>query len=613
MTSRESSKVRGRRLRRTPAVVLAALCVLLAGVPVALGQEGGGGGRKLVFTVGMTNDIRTVNPLSLIEAPEYELAFMNYDLLVHFDQETLAPAPGLAEDWEVSEDGLTWTFTIRDDATWHDGEPVTAHDIAFTYNYIVDNAVSLYANYFPATDEIVARDDTTLVWKTKQPTLAPEWPPWVYILPEHIWGEFKSLKEAEGFDNVPAIGSGPFQLVEWKRGQFIRMRAYKDYWGGAPTIDEVVVRVFKNQEAMVQALKKGEIDFAEGISAQLFDSLENAEGIETHVAAAGGFTNLIMNVLPDGERLPACGGPCDSTGHPALLDPQVRLAIAHAIDKEALIDRVLSGYGQYGTTVVPPQTAPRWHYEPTEDELIDFDLEAANAILDEAGYEDTDGDGVREMPGGGRPLEMRLMLRSESSDSIKMGPFIQGWLKQIGIETKNEAVTDAKLLDEWGVNNFDLYTYGWGPDPDPDFILSTFTTGQCLSWADTCYSNPEYDRLYQQQHTTVDEEERKSIVEEMQRILYQDNPEIVLFYDNDLQAYRSDRWTGFVEQPEPQGYLLFGYGPYSYRSIEPVSASQDDGGQGGSAAVWVIGAGVIVVGAVAAALVRRRSGAEERE
>jgi peptide/nickel transport system substrate-binding protein len=99
----------------------------------------------------------------------------------------------------------------------------------------------------------------------------------------------------------------------------------------------------------------------------------------------------------------------------------------------------------------------------------------------------------------------------------------------------------------------------------------------------------------------------------MQRILYQDNPEIVLFYDNDLQAYRSDRWTGFVEQPEPQGYLLFGYGPYSYRSIEPASASQADGGQGGSAAVWVIGAGVILVGAVAAALLRRRSGAEERE
>jgi peptide/nickel transport system substrate-binding protein len=608
MNARTNS--RARRIRLGAALVAVGLLATLVAVPSASGQDDGG---KLVFTVGMTNDIRTVNPLSLIEAPEYELAFMNYDLLVHFDQETLAPAPGLAEDWEVSEDGLTWTFTIRDDATWHDGQPVTAHDIAFTYNYIVDNAVSLYANYFPATDEIVARDDTTLLWKTKQPTLAPEWPPWVYILPEHIWGEFKNLKEAEKFDNVPAIGSGPFQLVEWKRGQFIRMRAYKDYWGGAPTIDEVVFRVFKNQEAMVQALKKGEIDFAEGISAPLFDSLKNAEGIETHVAAAGGFTNLIMNVLPDGERLPACGGPCDSTGHPALLDPQVRLAIARAIDKEALIDRVLSGYGEYGTTVVPPQTAPRWHYEPTGEELIDFDLEAANAILDDAGYEDTDGDGVREMPGGGRPLEMRLMLRSESSDSIKMGPFIQGWLKQIGIETKNEAVTDAKLLDEWGVNNFDLYTYGWGPDPDPDFILSTFTTGQCLSWADTCYSNPEYDRLYQQQHTTVDEEERKSIVDEMQRILYQDNPEIVLFYDNDLQAYRSDRWTGFVEQPEPQGYLLFGYGPYSYRSIEPASASQADGGQGGSAAVWVIGAGVILVGAVAAALLRRRSGAEERE
>jgi len=326
-------------------------------------------------------------------------------------------------------------------------------------------------------------------------------------------------------------------------------------------------------------------------------------------------------MVADGDKRPYCQDynldmdTCDSTGHPALLDRDVRMAIAQAIDKRSLIDKVLNGYGELGTTVVPPQTAPRWHWSPLETgEEIPFDIERAKQTLEEAGYEDSDNDGVREMPGGGRPLEFRFMLRSESPDSVKAGQFIQGWLKQIGIATKTEAVTDSKLLDEWGVNNYDMYIYGWGPDPDPDFILSTFTTEQCLSWSDTCYSNPEYDRLYEQQHTTADVEERRDIVEQMQRILYTDSPEIVMWYDNDLQAYRSDRWTGFLEQPEPQGYLLFGYGTYSYTNIKPASATATDtSGAGLSATVWVGIAAIVVVAAGAALFMRRRAGAEERE
>ena len=206
------------------------------------------------------------------------------------------------------------------------------------------------------------------------------------------------------------------------------------------------------------------------------------------------------------------------------------------------------------------------------------------------------------------------MLRSESPDSVKAGQFIQGWLKQIGIATKTEAVTDSKLLDEWGVNNYDMYIYGWGPDPDPDFILSTFTTEQCLSWSDTCYSNPRYDQLYEQQHTTADVEERREIVQQMQQILYTDNPEIVLWYDNDLQAYRSDRWTGLLEQPEPQGYLLFGYGTDSYRNIKPASATTTEAaGSGPSATFWVVGLAVVLVAGAVALILRRRTGAEERE
>jgi peptide/nickel transport system substrate-binding protein len=595
-----------RTVRGAGAAVLGTL-VALTLVGVARAQSPSPSPEKLTFIVGQTNDVRTFNPLKAIESPEYETMGAIYDTLLGWDKDTMEPVPALATEWSVSEDGLTWTFKIRDDVTWSDGQPLTARDIAFTFNFILENNFSALTSYLTFTDEITAPDDTTLVWKTTKPTTAPIAPPFIFIIPEHVWGGM-SKEEAKQFPNFPdTVGSGPFRLVEWKKGDFWRLEANEDYWGGAPVIDELVFRVFKNDEAMVQALRAGEIDIAYGIPPTLFASLQGAPGITTHVGAALGFTQMSFG---------QCfweGKPCKgATHHPALADLDVRRAVAMAIEKQALVDRVLGGFGTPGTTVIPP--AYPWHYEPSPDELIPFDLAGANALLDEAGYLDTDGDGVREMPGGGRPLEFRFIVRTEDPDSVKAGQLISGWLKQIGIATNPEAVTDGKLIDLWLANDYDLYIWGWGVEPDPDFQLSTYTTDQCLVWSDTCYSNPEYDRLYVEQKTTASREERKQIVDEMQRIIYRDIPEIVLYYDNDLMAYRSDRWTGFVEQPAGQGNLVYQYGTYTYRNVRPVSAAGGppprEGGIPASAWIGILIGLVVVAGAVV--LARRRVSEEDR-
>jgi len=593
------------------AVALAtALVVVAVAAPLALGQDGDGNGAsedggKVTFTVGQVDDLRSFNPVNIIEAPEYEAAFMQYDMLLNFDKDTLEPAPGLATEWDVSEDGKTWTFQIRDNATWHDGEPVTAADIAFTYNFMLDNDIGLFTDYLPYTDSITAPDDSTLVWKTTKATGAPTYPPWIYIIPEHIWSELDQPTKYKNYPNP--VGSGPFRVTEWRRGQFFRMEANKDYWGGAPKVDEIVFRSFKNNEAMVQALRRGEIDFAMDVPAKLADVLEGSEGVRTSKTEPATFTQMSMNQLADGDRRPGCDPePCDSTGHPALLDHDVRLAIAHAIDKQTLVDRIRPGYAVPGTTIVPPVSP--YHYEIPEDELIPFDLEEANRILDSAGYEDTDGDGVREMPNGGRPLEFRFLANTEEPDTVPATQFIQGWLRQIGIETNVDGVTEGKLVDIWYANDYDMYIWGWGPDPDPDFILSANTTGSCLDWSDHCWSNKRFDQLYEQQRQAVNLEERREIINEMQLLLYQQVPESVLWYDQELQAYRGDRWTGFVDQ---LGYLLNQYGNYSYLNIRPASAEQAPAAGGISAAVWV---GVLVaIAAIAAAVVLlRRRGEEDR-
>jgi peptide/nickel transport system substrate-binding protein len=598
-----------RRTRRTIAV--AALLGMLGGLVLsgtASAQSASPSQEKVVFVEGTTNDMRTVNPFRALETPEYEVLSMNYDLFLNFDKATLGPAPGLATEWTQSEDGLTWTFKVRDDATWQDGQPLTAGDVAFTYNMVIDYKFGNALDYLPFTDSITAPDDTTLIWKTTKPTTAPLYPPWVYIVPEHVWGSWSKdeARKWTGFDEgSPPVGSGPFQLTQWTKGESWSLTANKGYWAGAPQIDEYVVRKYNNAEAMISALKRGEIDYVSVVPVDLFDSLNGAQGITTHVGPATGFGQMSFNSCDPSaaDAAPYCAKE-GSTANPALYDPAIREAISWAIDRETIVDKVLAGYGAPGTTIVPP-FAKEYHWEPPADQLIGFDIAKANQILDDAGYMDSNGDGVRE-DGNGKPLEFRFILRSESDVGAQLGKYISGWLKQIGITTNNEVLTDGKLVDAWYANDYDMYIWGWAPDPDPDFILSTFTSGQCGGWSDTCFSDAQFDQLYDDQRTATNLEDRQAIIDQMQEIIYTEIPEVVLYYDKSLEAFRSDRWTGLMENqsPEPEGFLLNQYTPYSLLTLAPIGAgggSSATSGSGGiSPVIWlgILGAVVIVVAIV---------------
>jgi peptide/nickel transport system substrate-binding protein len=253
---------------------------------------------------------------------------------------------------------------------------------------------------------------------------------------------------------------------------------------------------------------------------------------------------------------------------------------------------------------------PKWHQDPAE--LISYDPDEANRILDEAGYADTDGDGIRETPDG-EPMELRFVVRTESPETVDAGEFIVEWLRDIGVSLKTEAVNDSKLTDIWYANDYDMYIWGWGVEPDPNFQLSTYITSQCGVWSDTCYSNSEYDELFKDQQKAATLDERATIVDQMQQILYNDRPEIVLWYDNYLQAYRSDKWTGFVRQPTDEGTILFQYGYYSLLNIQPASeggVTEGGGDEGGvSPVIWIAIAALLIV--VVGVVVTRRRGADE--
>jgi peptide/nickel transport system substrate-binding protein len=590
----------------------------------ALAQDADDAGDEpITLIVGYTQPANTMNPLRAILTQEYEVFSMMYPLLFNFDKDTLvatADNQSLAaelpstENGGISADGLTYTIQIRDGYTWSDGEPMTAADIAFTYNLILEERFSAFTNYLPFVDEISAPDDTTLIWRTTRPSVAPFVPPWISILPEHIWGALGDKDAIKKFQNYPdPVVAGPFTLTDWQKGESMTLEKVPDSYTGDPKVDRVIFQNFQNTETMVQALRQGTIDFAEQIPSDLFESLQDDPNITTNIGAGLSYSHFSFNQCfvqkycrePDSLADP----------QPAVKDLTVRTAVAMAINKDELVERVLKGYGNPGDTMISP-TQAFWRWDPGDQEIT-WDIDGANRLLDDAGYADSDGDGIRNMPGGGENLEWEFVLPNDNQDRVRAAELIAGWLNQIGISIDPTVVTTAKMNDVWYANDYDVMSWGWGPDPDPDFILSAYTTNQCGIWSDNCWSNAEYDRLYKQQQSAGSPEERQQIIYRMQEIFYNDVGAIVLWNDSDLQAYRSDRWEGFVPQPAPDekgngGSLLYQYGLHSYLNVQPKAGggggTSTTSGGGISAGLWIaILAGVVIVIAAVVLMRRRRS------
>jgi peptide/nickel transport system substrate-binding protein len=531
--------------------------------PAADGSATPAAAPEQVLRVGVVSDLITDNPWAVSAGSDWSVVTVQYDMLLKFADEDLSPAPSLAEGCEPSADYLTWTCTLRDGLTWSDGEPLTSRDVAFTYRFVIDHKIPQYRSYFPFDPAFETPDDRTLIWKAQKPTFAPDLPPWVYIVPEHVWARYDDddLKTIKSVPNTPSVGSGPFVLTSWTRGRSWTMERNPYYWGARPTLDRIDFRLYTNNEAMVQALRNGEIDFADGIKPSLLDSLEGAPNIQTQQVVSDWWLNLAFNFGGQGDAADPL---------PALQDIRLRRAIEMAIDKQEIADVVYQGTATPGDTVVRPASA-YWHLDIPTDEEIPYDPDAAAAELDGAGYVDTDGDGIREDPATGDPLRLRIPASEDTTGAVEAGQLITGYLKAIGIGVRLEPASDAKMNDFWGTGNFDAYIWYWSGDPDPNYQLSIFTSGQCGGWSDGCWSDPAYDQLYQEQRTIMDRDQRLKVVQEAQRYLYDHLPGVVLAYPGWLQAYRTDRYTGYVPAPGPHGYLLPGYNYDSYVELRPVT------------------------------------------
>ena len=597
------------RLRR-PTVLLAVMAAAIGSIaaPFAGAQTvTPAADEDLALRVGVVSDLITDNPWAVSAGSDWVVVTLQYDMMLKFASEDLSPAPSLATACEPNPDSTVWTCTLQEGLKWSDGSPLTSRDIAFTYRFVIDNKIPQYKSYFAANTTFETPDDQTLIWKSEEPTFAPDMPPWVYIVPEKVWAPYdgQGLRAIRAVENTPSIGSGPFTLTDWKPGQGWTMERNPYFWGDEPEVDRIEYRLYSNQEAMIQALRNGEIDFADGLKPSLIASVEGIENVKIQRVVSDWWLNLAFNFGGQGP---------DADALPALHDITVRQAIAMAIDKQAIADKVYQGTATTGDTIIRPASA-YWHLDiPAEDEIV-YDPVAANELLDGAGYADTDEDGVREDPATGEPLELLIPASQDTTGAVESGELIDGFLQQIGVGVELRPVSDAKMNDFWGAGNFDAYIWYWSGDPDPNYQLFVFTSEQCGAWSDGCWKDPTFDALYEEQRTVFDRAARQELVFEAQRRAYEQIPSVVLAYPGWLQAYRDDRFTGWVPAPGTDGYLMPGYNYDSLvalRSVDSTVAASSGGSSGIQGWVWLVaGVGIVAMIVMVTRRGRRRELGED--
>jgi len=525
-----------------PFLVLIIVLALVISACGAIPAQSG----PVVVRVGWAGSPDTLNPGTAVLSEAYTVFALVYDTIYEYQLDGTYKLDA-AESADVSDDGLTWTFKIRDGINFHDGQPMTANDVAFSVNLYKNNPDYIYLNAYTVNfDTVEATDDSTVVI-----TLTDAVPnmdyllSYLYIVPEHIWGDNVEPPASVEFENLEMIGTGPFKVAEYTQNEFIRLAANKEHFGNPPKVDEVIFQTFESDDVLVQSLKSGQVDMITEMPATAVESLQGDANIKVVTGApfAPAVSDIIFNQATPENCPTDAGGLC--TGHPALRDRNVRLALAHATDKQKLIDVVLLGFGSPGLTLIPDGLG-HWYNDTIQD--YEFDVAKANSILDEAGYADTDGDGVREMPDGSQPMNFRMHWPSDSIDAPRLAELLSEMWSEVGVTLELQAVDPDALTSECcPAFDYDIILWGWGSDPDPNLLLSVHTTDEIPNgYNETGYSNPEYDELHVQQGVELDPAKRQEIVWQMQQIAFDDVVYIIPYYEQAIQAYRVDRFTGWI-------------------------------------------------------------------
>ncbi|WP_329287475.1 ABC transporter substrate-binding protein [Streptomyces sp. NBC_00691] len=564
------------------------------------------------LTVAVSQSIDSLSPFLAQKLTSTSIHRLAYEYLTNYDAKDARTVPGLATAWTPSADKLTWTYTIRENSKWSDGQPATAEDAAWTFNKMMTdpNAATANGSFTANFAQVTAPDPKTLVIRLKKPQ-ATMTALDVPIVPKHVWEKVGDFSKFNNDKQFPIVGNGPFVITDFKVDQYIKLKPNKTFWRGAPKFDELVFKYYKDGDAAVAALQKGEVSFVPNLTPAQAAALKTQKDVKVNDAPGRRFYAIATN---PGAK--AQDGKAFGNGHKALLDPEVRKALFLAVDRTTLVDKVFQGHAVEGEGYIPPRFGS-YYWKPGDAQKRAYDPAAAAKVLDAAGYrKNADGKRVGK---DGRPLDFRILCHATDPNDKAVGKYLQEWWGELGIGLKVDCLDSVS--DPWVKGDYDLAFDGWSVNPDPDYVLSIHTCGTLPATpkdsgaTDNFICDKEFDGLYAQQAVEYDTAKRADLVKRMQSRLYDTGYMNIMAYPNALEAYRTDQIASITTMPEAAGNLWGQDGYWSWWSATPTASASGGDDSGSSTALW------LVLGPVALVLVavgvwtarRRRTTADDRE
>ena len=472
-----------------------------------------------------------LNPYTYSSETGYQITHLIYDSLFILD-ENLNVTPWLVEEYSYDADTLTYTFKLHDGVLFHDGEKLTADDVKFTFEYLQAHPKSRFSQPAAVISEITVVDELTLTMTLSQDSEDFLDKPLceMGILPEHIWSQ---VEDPDACSN--AVGSGMFQVTEMADGEYYILEKNKNYWNGTVAVDMLYMPIISDASTRQTALLTGELDAAtSNLSAEVIEEFVSSGRFNIYQGA--GFPSTMMYFNCD-------RAPFDNV--------EFRHALSLAIDRQDIVDTVMLGYATPGTN---SHVHPAKNYYDGSVEEPAFDLDAANAILDDLGYLDTNGDGLREMDG--EALDFTIYVYANNTARIRIAELVKAWYQEIGIGVTISAL-DMDTVDNivWPGYmsahdlDFDMVMWGWGASTmsasyvnrlwNSDLEIGTSNVG--------AFASDEVDALVTAVSTETDAAARDELMKDLQAALVANYPAYVFYYA-DLVYATSQKYDGWVFQ-----------------------------------------------------------------
>ena len=534
----------------------AAYVAFLAGGVEFLEACAGGGGTQSAtpkkgghVVEGNISDIRTLNSMLSSDTASNQVIGLMFDGLLN--QKKNGDLIGaIAQDVpKPSSDGLTYTFKLRDNLKWSDGQAITADDVKFTYQLAYDPQYKDFASprrgdlskYIASID---TPDPKTVVVKTTQvfaPFLASHG---LYgILPKHVLGNLdgKALNSAD-FNSGPTVVNGAFKFKSWDKGQQVTLERNDSYWGGAPYLDQWIMKVLPDSVALTNQLKTGELDIGPVDPGQ-FDNLKTTESVTTTEFPVPTFTFYAYNLNPDTKAGKLFG------------DKAVRQALLFALNRQQIVDAVFFGHGSVANSVEPPTS---WAYKAKPKVLYTFDKAKAESMLDAAGWA-KGSDGIRAK--GGLKLKFDMITNAGNKQRESMLQVMQQSWKDIGVDATPSLIQFPQLVSQIvNIRTFDMFLVGfnWSNDPDeaPLYHSRNAVPGG-FNGAD--FKNDQVDSILDQALGTLDKAKRKQLYEQFQDIMSDEVPSPVVLFNSGIYG-----WNKRVQGTDFGSFNQFGSRPWAH-------------------------------------------------